>query len=141
MICALFVALTNTFISAHAQVASFHASAPALLADEPKSEAPPKVEKVVVEEPVPIGGLASRFAVTAEVTVSKIFPAGFGWQGVSNVSLEFPHNHISLEAILTRHLHVLLLKSRGPSHSSTLNSRQSGASSILLDRQILCMFI
>jgi len=27
--------------------------------------------------------IASRFAVTAEVTVSKIFPAGFGWQSSS----------------------------------------------------------
>ena len=31
-------------------------------------------------------GLAGRFAVTAEVTVSKIFPAGFGWQSSSIVA-------------------------------------------------------
>lgn len=67
-------------LSARAQVASLHASGPAFLADEPKSEAP-KIENVVLVEPAPKGGLASRFAVTAEVTVSKIFPAGFGWQG------------------------------------------------------------
>ena len=29
------------------------------------------------------GGLLQRFVVTAEVTVSKIFPAGFGWQTAS----------------------------------------------------------
>jgi hypothetical protein len=32
------------------------------------------------------GGLAQRFLVTAEVTVSKIFPAGFGWQTASIVA-------------------------------------------------------
>jgi len=32
------------------------------------------------------GGLLSRFVVTAEVTVSKIFPAGFGWQSASIVA-------------------------------------------------------
>jgi len=33
-------------------------------------------------------GLAGRFVVTAEVTVSKIFPAGFGWQSSSIVAEE-----------------------------------------------------
>ena len=32
------------------------------------------------------GGLAHRIAITAEVTVSKIFPAGFGWQGASVIA-------------------------------------------------------
>lgn len=32
------------------------------------------------------GGIADRFVVTAEVTVSKIFPAGFGWQSASLVA-------------------------------------------------------
>ena len=31
-------------------------------------------------------GMANRFLVTAEVTVSKIFPAGFGWQSASVVA-------------------------------------------------------
>lgn len=31
-------------------------------------------------------GLVSRFIVTAEVTVSKIFPAGFGWQSSSIIA-------------------------------------------------------
>jgi len=31
-------------------------------------------------EPEVKGGIVSRFVVTAEVTVSKLFPAGFGWQ-------------------------------------------------------------
>ena len=33
-------------------------------------------------------GLLSRFIVTAEVTVSKIFPAGFGWQTSSIIASE-----------------------------------------------------
>lgn len=33
-----------------------------------------------------IKGVASRFIVTAEVTVSKIFPAGFGWQTSSIIA-------------------------------------------------------
>jgi hypothetical protein len=32
------------------------------------------------------GGLAQRFQITAEVTVSKIFPAGFGWQTASIIA-------------------------------------------------------
>mmetsp|Transcript_24125 Transcript_24125/g.39389 ORF Transcript_24125/g.39389 Transcript_24125/m.39389 type:complete len:303 (+) Transcript_24125:105-1013(+) len=32
------------------------------------------------------GGLAQRFQVTAEVTISKIFPAGFGWQTASIIA-------------------------------------------------------
>jgi hypothetical protein len=32
------------------------------------------------------GGLAKRFQITAEVTVSKIFPAGFGWQSSSIIA-------------------------------------------------------
>jgi len=34
-------------------------------------------------------GLVDRFAVTAEVTVSKIFPAGFGWQSSSIVAEQY----------------------------------------------------
>lgn len=33
-----------------------------------------------VEEAPPSGGFMQRFQVTAEVVVSKLFPAGFGWQ-------------------------------------------------------------
>lgn len=36
--------------------------------------------------PAKTGGLGSRFITTAEVTVSKIFPAGFGWQTASIVA-------------------------------------------------------
>ena len=32
------------------------------------------------------GGIVDRFIVTAEVTVSKIFPAGFGWQTASIIA-------------------------------------------------------
>lgn len=39
-----------------------------------------------VAAPVKTGGLAARFVTTAEVTVSKIFPAGFGWQTASIVA-------------------------------------------------------
>ncbi|KAL9182087.1 hypothetical protein ACHAXT_012430 [Thalassiosira profunda] len=34
-------------------------------------------------------GMAERFKVTAEVTISKIFPAGFGWQSSSIVAEEY----------------------------------------------------
>jgi hypothetical protein len=34
-------------------------------------------------------GLAKRFAVTGEVIVSKIFPAGFGWQSSSIVASQY----------------------------------------------------
>jgi hypothetical protein len=40
------------------------------------------------------GGLMSRFVVTAEVTVSKIFPAGFGWQSSSILA----ENHLGYAA-------------------------------------------
>lgn len=40
----------------------------------------------VIEEDAPTSGIASRFLVTAEVTVSKIFPAGFGWQTSSIIA-------------------------------------------------------
>jgi len=46
------------------------------------TEAPPAAAEVK-------GGLASRFIVTAEVTVSKIFPAGFGWQTSSIVADQY----------------------------------------------------
>jgi len=35
------------------------------------------------------GGLAKRFVVTAEVAISKIFPAGFGWQYGSVVAADY----------------------------------------------------
>eukprot|EP00581_Thalassiosira_minuscula_P014940 CAMPEP_0183728896 /NCGR_PEP_ID=MMETSP0737-20130205/29195_1 /TAXON_ID=385413 /ORGANISM="Thalassiosira miniscula, Strain CCMP1093" /LENGTH=300 /DNA_ID=CAMNT_0025960961 /DNA_START=409 /DNA_END=1311 /DNA_ORIENTATION=- len=34
-------------------------------------------------------GMADRFKITAEVTISKIFPAGFGWQSSSIVAEEY----------------------------------------------------
>lgn len=38
------------------------------------------------EEASSSGGLTARISLTAEVIVSKIFPAGFGWQGASVVA-------------------------------------------------------
>ena len=35
-------------------------------------------------EPFPAGGIGQRFLVTFEVTVSKLFPAGFGWHTVAS---------------------------------------------------------
>lgn len=52
-------------------------STPVLCADVPLMQ-----EKEVKKEKVE-STLADRFAITAEVTVSKIFPAGFGWQSSS----------------------------------------------------------
>ena len=34
----------------------------------------------------PSGGIGRRFIITAEVTISKLFPAGFGWQAGSIVA-------------------------------------------------------
>lgn len=42
---------------------------------------PPKLDDK--EEKQPLTGIKKRFYITAEVTVSKIFPAGFGWQSSS----------------------------------------------------------
>jgi len=50
---------------------------------------PPKIEKKEEKS-----GMAARFAVTAEVTVSKIFPAGFGWQSSSIIA----ENHLGYAA-------------------------------------------
>jgi hypothetical protein len=46
-----------------------------------KAPEAPKVEEVK-------GGIVSRFVTTAEVTVSKIFPAGFGWQYSSGIAAD-----------------------------------------------------
>lgn len=43
-------------------------------------------EPAVAAAPAKTSALAARFAITAEVTVSKIFPAGFGWQTASIVA-------------------------------------------------------
>mmetsp|Transcript_11137 Transcript_11137/g.23476 ORF Transcript_11137/g.23476 Transcript_11137/m.23476 type:complete len:290 (-) Transcript_11137:81-950(-) len=53
-------------------------------ADADVVEASPAIEKVEQSS------LAKRFIVTAEVTVSKIFPAGFGWQTSSIIA----ENHL-----------------------------------------------
>ena len=53
--------------------------------------------KAAVENPpfIPASsGLAKRFVATAEVTVSKIFPAGFGWQTSSIIA----ENHLGYAA-------------------------------------------
>jgi hypothetical protein len=44
----------------------------------------PKKEEETKEKPM--SGLARRFYVTGEVTISKIFPAGFGWQTASIIA-------------------------------------------------------
>lgn len=53
-------------------------------ADADAVEASPAIEEVEQSS------LAKRFIVTAEVTVSKIFPAGFGWQTSSIIA----ENHL-----------------------------------------------
>ena len=62
------------------QYREIHASARREQADAEPTSAP------VVEAAAPTSSLANRFAVTAEVTVSKIFPAGFGWQSSSIIA-------------------------------------------------------
>lgn len=53
------------------------------------TSAPPVVEERQIES-----SLAKRFVVTAEVTASKIFPAGFGWQSSSIIA----ENHLGYSA-------------------------------------------
>lgn len=44
------------------------------------------VENAQAEVSIPKSGVLDRFIITAEVTVSKIFPAGFGWQTSSIIA-------------------------------------------------------
>lgn len=50
------------------------------------SSAPIEEEKSKPAAVPATGGLTQRFVLTAEVAVSKLFPAGFGWQGASVVA-------------------------------------------------------
>mmetsp|Transcript_10734 Transcript_10734/g.16456 ORF Transcript_10734/g.16456 Transcript_10734/m.16456 type:complete len:280 (-) Transcript_10734:167-1006(-) len=52
----------------------------------PVSKSAEVAEASIATEEEESSGLMSRFVVTAEVTVSKIFPAGFGWQSSSIVA-------------------------------------------------------
>ena len=66
---------------------------------EVHSSAHPKADalKAAVDNPptvVASSGLARRFVVTAEVSISKIFPAGFGWQTSSIIA----ENHLGYAA-------------------------------------------
>eukprot|EP00934_Nitzschia_sp_Nitz4_P001849 Nitzschia sp. Nitz4//scaffold386_size12300//1284//2180//NITZ4_008992-RA/size12300-processed-gene-0.27-mRNA-1//-1//CDS//3329549960//1849//frame0 len=45
-----------------------------------------KIEVPVAEPVAKTGGIVDRFVTTFEVTISKIFPAGFGWQTASIVA-------------------------------------------------------
>lgn len=49
----------------------------------------PEESTAAPEEEVSSSGMVDRFKVTAEVTISKIFPAGFGWQSSSIVADEY----------------------------------------------------
>lgn len=57
---------------------SIHRSGAVCLADAAAATTKPTTKTTA-----PTSSLLKRFAVTAEVTVSKILPAGFGWQGAS----------------------------------------------------------
>jgi len=51
------------------------------------SELPPPIDdSTTTVKETSSGGMMNRFVITAEVTVSKIFPAGFGWQSASVVA-------------------------------------------------------
>jgi len=43
-------------------------------------------EETIVVDSKKTSGIVNRFVITAEVTVSKIFPAGFGWQTSSIIA-------------------------------------------------------
>merc|ERR1711934_1019387 len=63
----------------------------------------PDAEYYATEEPEEVSGvqtLANRIYVTAEVMVSKIFPAGFCWQGASVVAGNMGHEADSVPFFL-----------------------------------------
>jgi hypothetical protein len=72
----------------------FHKSAHKKQADAVSAaDAMPAYDKKEKTATAAAGGLAQRFKITAEVTVSKIFPAGFGWQSASvfaDTALQLP---------------------------------------------------
>merc|ERR1719421_435661 len=75
----------GTFRAPVVQNCAFHASP--LLKEDKKPEA--AAEPAAAAEPVaeaPSGGMGARFISTGEVVVSKLFPAGFGWQGASVIA-------------------------------------------------------
>ncbi len=59
-------------------------------------------EAPVAATPTASSSLATRFVITAEVTVSKIFPAGFGWQTASILAdQQFGYSSDSMNFALT----------------------------------------
>jgi len=62
--------------------AAFQSQVPATTAESPQKMA----VRSMSAETATTGGFMSRMALTAEVLVSKIFPAGFGWQAASCVA-------------------------------------------------------
>mmetsp|Transcript_35574 Transcript_35574/g.54710 ORF Transcript_35574/g.54710 Transcript_35574/m.54710 type:complete len:290 (-) Transcript_35574:217-1086(-) len=61
-------------------------------------------EALAEEKPAAVeasGGIMSRFVVTAEVSVSKLFPGGFGWQTASVVAGNMGYATDSLNFALT----------------------------------------
>jgi len=85
------MALALTAIRASARNFNARKAAPALLTQLPKAHvAASSTAKVRYEttasDTKPADGLGARMALTAEVLVSKIFPAGFGWQTASLVA-------------------------------------------------------
>lgn len=85
---------------------SANMGAPGMLTEEPMKRAfaslpsPGELSAFNVDETERkekmVRGLARRFNVMTEVTVSKIFPAGFGWQSASIVASELGHASDSL---------------------------------------------
>lgn len=65
-----------------------------------RREADVSASDVPVEQAA-TGGMMSRFVTTAEVTVSKIFPAGFGWQTASIVADQAGYSPESVNFFLT----------------------------------------
>jgi len=70
---------------------SYHKNAPA------KADA----SDIIMEKRTGKSGLYKRFYITAEVTVSKIFPAGFGWQSASIAAEKLGYECDSLAFALT----------------------------------------
>ena len=80
---------SNKYQQQQEQHRSFHLSA--VLCQAEATTADVTTKTATSKNAAPISGLLNRFAVTAEVTISKIMPAGFCWQSASLLATSMGH--------------------------------------------------
>jgi hypothetical protein len=105
-----------------------------------EADASPTVESSTVTKSTP--SLIDRFTLTAEVTVSKIFPAGFGWQtasivasnnyGLASDSMNFALSTGVGDAIGVVCGHVLYYATKKNVYDSSIDMKKEGQTGILL---------